>query len=132
MRRRRRGLRGLGSPDSTHVDAARHNVNAAWNDLERMPPTCRGGIEVASRVLGYAEKAQAHLSSIEDPSMRAANTKLFGYANLAAKAAHETVQFFAGTCEAPGRAAGERPLFSRAKADAIMNKGKGKRKRRHR
>jgi hypothetical protein len=94
---------------------AQHELDKAWGDLERMPPTCRGGITLAARALGYAERAQGHLASIEDPRIREEHTKIFGSANRAAQAAHETVQFFAGVCEAPGREAGERPLFSRAK-----------------
>jgi hypothetical protein len=117
--------RPLGSFDADHVAQARHNVKEAWDALERMPPTCYGGIQTAARALAYAERAQGQLASIEDRKVREDHTEIFGAANRAAKAAHETVQFFAGVCQAPGREAGDRPLFSRARDESAR-----KRKRR--
>ena len=116
MAKRRRF--SLGSADATHVYAARDLVNKAWGDLERMPPTCRGGIEMASRALGYAERAKGHLDSIEGEGTRAGNNETFGLANRATRAANETLNFFAGTCAAPYDTTKRVPLFSRGKIAA--------------
>jgi len=129
MKRRRFGL---GSSDATHVAAAQHLVNEAWGDLERMPPTCRGGIAMAARALGSAERAKGHLDSIESGSARAENNETFGLANRASRAAHETLEFFAGTCAAPYDSTKRVPLFSRGKiaAERAEAERKAKRKRR--
>lgn len=115
MKRRRINL---GSADATHVYAAKHLVNQAWGDLERMPPTCRGGIEMASRALGYAERAKGHLDSIEGEGTRAGSNETFGLANQATRAANATLNFFAGTCTAPYDSSKRVPLFSRGKIAA--------------
>lgn len=122
----------FGSSDSTHVGAAKHLVDQAWVDLERMPPTCRGGIEIASRALAHAERAKGHLDSIEDRGVREHNNEVFGMANRASNHAHETLQFFAGTCTAPYDATKRVPLFSRGKIAAEAERAARAAKRRRR
>jgi hypothetical protein len=110
----KKASRSLGEPDDVHVAAAQHAIAEAWNDLERMPPTCYGGIRMASRALANAEKGLAHAWAISYGA-RAQHNELFGLGNKATKAAWDTIQFFGSVCEAPNRAAADRPLFSRVK-----------------
>lgn len=121
----------FGSSDATHVAMAQRLVNDAWADLERMPPTCRGGIEVAARALGSAERAKGHLDSIAGEGTRAGNNETFGLANRAARAANETLSFFAGACKAEYDSTKRVPLFSRGKimAEREAAERKAKRKR---
>jgi hypothetical protein len=110
-----RRSRSLGSPESDHIASAKKLVDDAWLDLERMPPTCEGGITLASRAFANAQRAQAHLQSVDDRALRKKHTKLYGLANRASNAAWETITFFKTTCKAPYPKAGERPLFSRGR-----------------
>lgn len=126
MKRRMR----FGSSDATHVAMAQRLVNDAWVDLERMPPTCRGGISVAARALGSAERAKGHLDSIEGEGTRAGNNETFGLANRASRAAHETLEFFAGACTAAYDSTKRVPLFSRGKIIAEREAAERKAKRR--
>ena len=99
-RKYRRG--GLGAPDSDHLQIGVNHIHHAWNDLERMPGTCEGGIQVASRALASAERGLAHLHAIEDRGMREAESKTFGLGNRATFAAGRTLDFFSRVCKAPG------------------------------
>lgn len=110
MKMKKNRRRGLSGSDEFHVDAAKKSIDAAWLDLERMPPTCEGGIRLATRAYAAAQEAKAHLWAIDD---RQAHTELFGDANRATTAAWKTVNHFAGVCRAPNREAAKRPLFSR-------------------
>jgi hypothetical protein len=67
---------------------------------------------VAARAYANAEKGIAHAWSIQD---RERYSTIFGLGNRALKAALETINFFAMTCEAPHREAVERPLYSRGR-----------------
>ena len=111
----RRKRRGLGSPDGHHASQGAKLTADAWRDLERMPPTCEGGIQLASRALANANRAQAHLQSIGGRTERERFSDVFGDANRAAHAANKTLNFFARTCKVSGRKAADRPLFSRHK-----------------
>lgn len=112
-----RRSRGLGSPEATHVEAAKHALKEIWTDLERMPSTCEGGIMVTTRAVERMGEARAHLNTLTQ-QQRANNTDLFGQLNYVSKALHETSQFYGRSCVAPGRVAGERPLFSRSRREA--------------
>jgi len=112
-RRTRRG--GFGASDSDHASVGARHIADAWVDLERMPPTCEGGIQVASRALANAERGLAHLHAIEDAGARANRNDVFGLGNRAAKAADQTLTFFSRVCKALHGEARERPLFSRGK-----------------
>lgn len=112
----RRG--GLGASDSDHASVAKNHINEAWRDLERMPPTCEGGIQTAARALASAERGLSHLHSIEGGGTRTENNEAFGLGNRAAQAASQTLNFFSRVCKADHRAAGERPLYSRGKVAA--------------
>jgi hypothetical protein len=112
---RRRGRKTLAGSDDYHVAQAERLINDAWVDLERMPPTCEGGIVLSSRARANAERAAVHLQAITDREVREQHTKLFGLAHRAADAATKTVTFFSHTCKAPHREAADRPLFSRRK-----------------
>lgn len=116
----RKRQNGLGSADDIHLAEAKQEINQAWDTLERMPPTCEGGIQMASRAHALAERGIASAHSIEDRATREANTDLFGLGNRALTASWETVRFYAQTCKAPHREAADRPLFSRAKFLAEM------------
>jgi hypothetical protein len=108
-------MRGLGSSEKDHARAAKSLLNDAWTDLERMPPTCRGGIVIAARALGYAQKAQSELASIDNRRRRHLLTDLYGSANYAANAAWKTINHFAGICDAPYPRTRDVPMFSRGK-----------------
>ena len=110
MARRKRSARALGLNDPDHAVQAQKSIDAAWVDLERMPPTCEGGVMLAARAYANAEKGMAHAWAITD---RAKHEKMFGLGNRALKASWETLQFFALSCKAPHGVASERPLFSR-------------------
>ena len=112
---RRKRSRALASPAEDHIEAATRLVHEAWVDLERMPPTCSGGIALASRAYANVREAQAHLQSVSDRKIREENSELYGLANQGGRAALETLNFFKHTCKAPHGEARERPLYSRAK-----------------
>jgi hypothetical protein len=105
--------RGLGGDDVDHLARAANYVQKAWLDLERMPPTCEGGIRIASRAFSYAERAQAELSAVEDRQLRARHSETFRQANSASNAAWETINFYAGICRAPYNQTRKVPMFSR-------------------
>lgn len=112
MARRRRN-RGLGLSAADHLTQAKRLVNDAWNDLERLPPTCEGGINIAARALASVTEAGTHLASIEDRNTREANHELYGDKNRAGAAAWKAIQFYARTCKAPHAKASKRPLSRR-------------------
>jgi hypothetical protein len=103
----------LGAPTDFHAARAKRLLDQAWLDLERMPPTCSGGIRLAARAHGYAQRAQAHLAAIDDRREREAHTHLYGSANRASNAAQKAINFFAMVCEAPHSETRDRPLTSR-------------------
>lgn len=130
-RRSRRG--GLGASDSDHAAVGRRHIDDAWMNLERMPPTCEGGIQVASRALASAERGLAHLHAIEGEGTRAGNNESFGLGNRATHAAGQTLDFFSRVCKAPYGESREVPLFSRSKVAAEEARAKiiaARRKRR--
>jgi len=125
MKQRQRMRRGgLGASDSDHASVGTRHINDAWRDLERMPPTCEGGIQVASQALANAQRGMAHLQAIEGEGTRAGHNEAFGLGNRATRAADETLRFFARVCKAPHGEARERPLFSRGKIAAEEAKAK--------
>ena len=87
---------------------------------------------MAARALASAERGLAHLHAMEDRSVRTAHNDLFGLGHRAANAASQTVDFFAGVCEAPNGRARERPLFSRGKVAEEIAAQERKNKRRRR
>jgi hypothetical protein len=105
----------LGESTDFHAARAKKLLDDSWRDIERMPPTCRGGVVMAARAFANAERAQGHLASIGDRRERAEHTELYGSANRASKAAWEAVQFFASVCEAPYSKTRKQPLTSRRK-----------------
>lgn len=111
---KRQRSRGLGSSEAVHLDAAKHALKEVWTDLERMPSTCEGGIMVTARAVERMGEARAHLNTLTQ-QQRADNSDLFGQLNYVSNALHETSQFYSRSCVAPGRAASERPLFSRGR-----------------
>jgi hypothetical protein len=121
--------RGFGSSEATHLTQAKQLVSSAYNDLERLPPTCEGGVQVAARAYGSVREARAHLDAIETRTLRADNDDLFGMLNIADKAAWDALRFFSTTCKAPHREAAERPTTSRAKAYDILHPPKQKGRR---
>lgn len=119
MTNKARRSRGLGSPEASHLEAAKHALKEVWTDLERMPATCEGGIMVTTRAVERVGEARAHLNTLTR-QQRANNSDLFGQLNYVSSALHTTSQFYSRSCAAPGRAASDRPLFSRSRRATEM------------
>lgn len=111
----RKRKRGLGSSAADHITQAKRLVNEAWNDLERLPPTCEGGISLAARALANASEAGTHLNAVENRDVRDAHHELYADKNRAGAAAWKAINFFARTCKAPHGKAAKRPLSRRLK-----------------
>jgi hypothetical protein len=113
-----------------HITAARHELNLAWLDVERMPSNCEGGIRLTARALEASGRAHAHLNSVEGPE-RAANTQLYGEANFVGQYLNERMNRLAVACAVPG-AVRNLPLTSRATYQRILKEQAEKARKRAR
>jgi hypothetical protein len=95
-RKNRRG--GLGGTSQDHLALFEKSYREAMRLMDGLPPTCYGGIRIASLAAGAIAEARAHAWSIPETSVRATISEKMGKLNQADKKFNESIYKMADRC----------------------------------